>query len=469
MDSKESNTNPSTSLPPAYSPAIDTEVVLQPFAAEAVERLKQPDMNVMITRKSLGGEQASKSSLYPKIFFAGSSRCDKTSNIVVPFNITGATMVSCGEDTITYNYLSDDIFIGQIHDGHGLDGKIASQTFASEGLLQFIDIMPQLQEAIAEKDLVRIKELVTNVFENKEKKYTRHVGGSTASCVVLVRIDNSWYCVVGSVGDSPVICDTESDILEIGGLDSCENPEAYGRYIEHQKKVIRESMMEEYTEEELLEAYRKHVRPVVYARINCVSIGRVTKKPGPKCDYLPIEVYERDENGIPTNIVNKINAAYMAKLQVGGSQSRGGKRISFDGKTVPEPYQHLNWGSTILRTDQYGGTQMLSSLGDKYEKNDTGILWKPSVSVVEWGTSPGLIILMSDGFDIFTPVEVYDIARRAWKEKHSNPAEAVYDEIRKFVQVKVENGGPGMQYRFLQDKPVWDDLSIMVIAFDETP
>jgi len=451
------------SIPPAYSKVVP----LQPFAAEAVERLKQPDTSVIITRE-IHGE---KKPLYSKVFVAGSPKNTKTSDIVVHPTIKTASMVSCNEDTITYHYLSDDIFIGQIHDGHGLDGKIASQTFASEGLTQFTNIMPQLQEAVFRKDLVRIKELVTNVFEDKEKKYTRCFGGSTASCVVLVRIDNSWYCVVGSVGDSPIICDTESlsdkpDILEIGGLDSCENPEAYGRYIEHQKKFIRENMMERPLEE-LLEAYRKHIRPIVFSRINCQNPNTI-KKLGPKRDFLPIEVYERDENGIPTNIVNKINAAYMSRIQAGGSQSRGNKRISLDGKTVPEPYQHLNWGSTILRPDRWGGPQMSSTLGDRQEKYHTGISWKPNVSVVDWGNSSGLIILMSDGFDIFTPVEVYDIARQAWKDG-KNPAQAVFDEAIRFAQVPVENGGPGMHYKFLQSKPTWDDLSIMVIVLDENP
>jgi serine/threonine protein phosphatase PrpC len=419
--------------------------------------------------------------------------------------------LECGEDHISMVEIVEpekDIYaiVSQLQDGHGNNGAIASRTFAAAGLPELVKYLPKLKCGIEENDYDSIKDSMTKVFSVKEDKSLTGImnidgGGSTDSTVVAMKIDGQWKLVVATVGDSPVICDhlehSEYDeekpfVGVVGGNDSWDNEEAYGSYIQLRKKEIKELVEKRWIKNGfafcsnfrnkmktlIIEEFKKNIRPAIYGRGN---LGLNWKCAGPTGDYRPIEIYERDSDGIPTNKVNRINAEFMSKqptvqflnrfgkwqetkMTLGGNQSRSGRYKTVT-NTIPTEYQHQNFGSTLYLQDGTGGGQPASTLGDRNDKRLSGVTWKPNVKVIDWGNKPGILIMVSDGLDIFYKSEIYDIAFKAIIQG-KDPANAIYNEALEFAKRDTSHGYFVKKIKN-KDQQSWDDCSVMVFVFQE--
>jgi serine/threonine protein phosphatase PrpC len=417
--------------------------------------------------------------------------------------------LECGEDHVSLVEVCEPdkeihAMVAQLQDGHGNNGALASRTFAAAGMPELVEYLPKVKDAMGKQDYDSIKDSMTKVFSTKEDKSLTGImnmsgGGSTDSTVVAMKIDGEWQISVVTVGDSPVICDhldgTPFDedkpfIGIVGGDDSWDNEESYGSYIEFRKKEIKESVEKRWIKcgftfrpnfknvmnDIMIEQYRFGIRPAIYGRGNTIGNWRCL---GPDGDHRPIEIYERDANGIPTNKVNRRNADFMSKqpevqfrnrmglwqntrMTLGGNQSRSGRYLTLS-NTVPEEYQHQNYGATLLLQDGTGGGQPASTLGDRFDKSQSGVTWKPKVKVIDWGNKPGILIVASDGFDILYKTEMYDMALKAVREGR-DPANAIYTETLEFVKrdkpdasTVIKMGG--------EDRQSWDDCSVIVFLF----
>jgi len=338
-----------------------------------------------------------------------------------------------GEDTTFITHTKGGLAFG-VFDGHGQQGSIASSTMARVAMTKMTETMDQVVKALEDRashDVERVDEEVYEAMET-EAVNKRLIGGTTASTVRVVRTPSGrYYLVVSHVGDSPVIFCSSSKVLVLGGKHGCDEPDAYGKYLERCRSQRLEPL------------------PVYYGRLNLAG-GQ--SRVGPDGLYRPMPVYV---NG--TNTIDERMAKHVAStLQpVGGSQSLC-KMVNKKGDKVLKGYEHTNWGSTIN-----GTLQMLRSLGDLEVKESCHLSHLPDTIVMEWNpvSDPeACVIAISDGVgDCMFPHQIADVAL----SNLDNPAKAVYDAA---VERAIHVGGQ-IGYKTSSDgRPYWDDMSVVCVV-----